>query len=150
MADLEQDIWERLSDDAFKLQRRTLLGHDRLSITFDTISGMDITSGMESFGELLRRQREGRLSQEALAVRAGTSQSYVSRVEAGEVMPTLGQAMRLMNCLGYELRVQAKPLLRRSDRGALVGQLAMSPQERMQSAAALHNAMAEMRAGLSG
>jgi hypothetical protein len=29
-------------------------------------------------------------------------------------------------------------------------ELAMSPQERMQSAAALHNAMAEMRAGLSG
>ncbi len=105
---------------------------------------------MESFGGLLRRLRGGRLSQEALAVRAGTSQSYVSRVEAGEVMPTLGQAERLMNCLGYELRVQAKPLLRRSDRGALAGQLAMSPQERMQSAAALHNAMAEMRAGLSG
>jgi predicted transcriptional regulator len=117
---------------------------------YDTIAGMDTTSGMESFGELLRRLREGRLSQGALALRAATSQSYVSRVEAGEVQPTLGQAERLMNCLGYELRVQAKPLLRRSDRGALVDQLAMSPQERMQSAAALHNAMAEMRAGLSG
>ncbi len=34
---------------------------------------------------------------------------------------------------------------RRSDRGALVDQLAMSPQERMQSAAAPHNAMAEMK-----
>ena len=111
---------------------------------------MDTTSGMESFGELLRRLRGGRLSQDALALRAATSQSYVSRVEAGGVMPTLGQAERLMNCLGYELRVEAKPLLRRSDRGALVDQLAMSPQERMQSAAALHNAMVEMRAGLSG
>ena len=105
---------------------------------------------MELFGELLRRLREGRLSQEALAVRAATSQSYISRVEAGEVVPTLGQAEHLMNCLGYELQVQAKPLPRRSDRWALVDQLAMSPQERMQSAAALYNAMAEMRAGLSG
>jgi len=116
----------------------------------DTISGMNATSGMGSFGELLRRLRDGRLSQGALALRAATSQSYVSRVEAGEVMPTLGQAERLMNCLGYELRVEAKPLLRRSDRGALVDQLTMSPQERMQSAAALHNAMVEMRTGLSG
>ena len=50
----------------------------------------------------------------------------------------------------YELRVTVEPLPRRSDPGALVDQLLMSPEERMQSAAALHNAMAEMRAGLSG
>lgn len=111
---------------------------------------MDITSGMGSFGQLLRERREGRLSQGALALRAATSQSYVSRVEAGEVIPTLGQAERLMNCLGYRLRVQVEPLPRRSDPGVLVEQLAMSAEERMQSAAALHNAMAEMRAGLGG
>jgi hypothetical protein len=39
---------------------------------------------------------------------------------------------------------------RRSDSGALTEQLAMSAEERMQSAAALHNAMAEMKAGLGG
>ena len=118
--------------------------------TSDTMSGMDTISGMESFGELLRRLRTGRLSQEALAVRAATSQSYVSRVEAGEVLPTLGQAKHLLHCLGYELRLNVEPLPRRSDREALIDQLAMSPEERMQSAAALHNVMAEMRAGLSG
>jgi transcriptional regulator with XRE-family HTH domain len=116
----------------------------------DTISDMDITSGMDSFGQLLRQLREGRLSQGALALRAATSQSYVSRVEAGEVIPTLGQAEHLMNCLGYRLRVQAEPLPRRSDPGALAEQLAMSAEERMQSAAALHNTMVEMRASLSG
>jgi transcriptional regulator with XRE-family HTH domain len=105
---------------------------------------------MGSFGQLLRGLRDGRLSQEALALRAGTSQSYVSRVEAGDVIPTLRQAEHLFNCLGYQLRVHAEPLPRRSDRGALADQLAMSPEERMQSAAALHNAMAEMKAGLSG
>ncbi len=115
----------------------------------DTISGMDTTSGVDLFGEMLRRLREGRLSQDALALRAGTSQSYVSRVEAGEVIPTLGQAEHLMNCLGYQLRMRVEPLPRRSDRGALADQLAMSPQERMQSAAALHNVMAEMKASLS-
>jgi len=105
---------------------------------------------METFGELLRRLRAPRLSQADLALRAATSQSYVSRVEAGEVQPTLGQAEHLVNCLGYELRVTVEPLPRRSDPGALVDQLVMSPEERMQSAAALHNAMAEMKAGLSG
>lgn len=116
----------------------------------DTIYGMDTISGMSSFGALLRGLREGRVSQAALALRAATSQSYVSRVESGEVLPTLGQAERLVNCLGYQLRVQVEPLPRRSDREALVDQLAMSPQERMQSAAALHNTMVELRAGLSG
>ncbi len=116
---------------------------------YDTISGMNTTSGMESFGELLRRLRDGRLSQDALALRAGTSQSYVSRVEAGEVIPTLGQAEHLMNCLGYQLRMRVESLPRRSDPEALPAQLLMSPQERMQSAAALHNVMAEMKASLS-
>ncbi|HWY17566.1 MAG TPA: helix-turn-helix transcriptional regulator [Solirubrobacteraceae bacterium] len=110
---------------------------------------MNITSGMGTFGLLLRELREGKLSQGGLAVRAATSQSYVSRVEAGEVTPTLGQAERLVNCLGYRLWVQVEPLPRRSDPGALVEQLAMSAEERMQSAAALHNAIAEMKAGLS-
>ena len=107
---------------------------------------MDTTSGMDSFGQTLRGLREGRLSQKALALRAATSQSYVSRVEAGEVTPTLGQAEHLMNCLGYRMRVRVESLPRRSDRGALVDQLVMSAEERMQSAAALHNAMAEMKA----
>ncbi len=90
------------------------------------------------------------MSQAALALRAATSQSYVSRVESGKVLPTLAQAERLMNCLGYELRVQVEPLPKRGDRGSLAEQLQMSPRERMQSAAALYNAMAEMKAGLSG
>ncbi len=83
-------------------------------------------------------------------MRAATSQSYVSRVEAGEVIPTLGQAEHLMNCLGYQLRVHAEPLPRRSDPDSLVVQLAMSADERIRSAAALHNAMVEMKAGLDG
>lgn len=110
---------------------------------------MEAVSGRDPFGELLRLLREGRVSQQDLAVRAATSQSYISRVEAGEVQPTLGQAEHLLNCLGYELRLSVELLPRRTDPGALPDQLAMSPEERMQSAAALHNAMAEMKAGLN-
>jgi transcriptional regulator with XRE-family HTH domain len=114
----------------------------------DTMDGMDTTSGIEaSFGAVLRRLR-GPVSQRELAIRAGTSQSYVSRVEAGDVVPTLGQAEHLANCLGYRFRIEAEPLPRRSDPEALPDQLAMTAEERMQSAANLHNAMEEMKAAL--
>jgi transcriptional regulator with XRE-family HTH domain len=108
---------------------------------------MDTGSGIDSFGARLRRHRDGRLSQRALAVRAGTSQSYLSRVESGAVTPTLDQAERLANCLGYRLRVDFEPLPQRSDPAALADQLAMSVEERLASAAALHGAVAELRAG---
>jgi transcriptional regulator with XRE-family HTH domain len=109
---------------------------------------MDTGSDMDSFGELLRRLRGGRVSQGALALRAGTSQSYVSRVEAGDVIPTVQRADQLVHCLGYRLRLEAEPLPRRSDPEGLPDQLAMTAEERMQSAAALHNAMAEMKKNL--
>jgi len=112
-----------------------------------SVSSMDTTSGID-FGRQLRRLREGHLSQAELALRAATSQSYVSRVEAGDVVPTLQQAEHLFNSLGYRLRVRAEPLPRRSDPGSLPDQLAMTAEERMESAAALHNAMAEMKAGV--
>ena len=99
---------------------------------------------MDGFGKLLARLR-GPVSQDALAVRAATSQSYVSRVEAGRVQPTLAQAEHLLNCLGYTLDVQPKPMAQRSDPYGLPAQLAMSTEERMQSAAAMHNTMVELR-----
>jgi transcriptional regulator with XRE-family HTH domain len=89
--------------------------------------------------------RGDRVSQRALAIRAGTSQSYVSRVEAGGVQPTLGQAERLLNCLGYQLTLDLEPLPSRSDPHGLPAQLAMTAEERMQSAAAIHNAVVELR-----
>jgi len=107
---------------------------------------MDAISGVGDFGKLLARLR-GSVSQHALAVRAGTSQSYVSRVESGRVQPTLAQAGHLLNCLGYTLEVQPKPMVGRSDPYGLPAQLAMSAEERVQSAAAMHNAMVELRGG---
>jgi transcriptional regulator with XRE-family HTH domain len=102
----------------------------------------------EAFGPMLRALRGERVSQRALAIRAQTSQSYVSRVEAGAVIPTLDQAERLVNCLGYRLRVEPEPLPSRSDPAARAEQLAMTPEERMQSAANLHNTMVELKASI--
>lgn len=100
---------------------------------------------MNPFGDLLARLRGEHVSQRALAIRAGTSQSYISRVEAGAVQPTLAQAEKLLNCLGYQLKLAAEPLPRRTDPHGLPAQLAMTAEERIQSAAALHNAIVELR-----
>lgn len=109
---------------------------------------MRTTSGI-GLGKLLRQLRGGRVSQRELALRAATSQSYLSRVESGAVAPTLEQAEHLLNCLGYQLRIAVEPLPRRSDEASVPDQLAMTAEERVQSAAALHNTMMAMREGLS-
>ena len=111
---------------------------------------MNARSDIGAWGTLLRRLRPDHLSQAALAVRAGTSQSYVSRVESGEVVPSVQQFDHLLRCLGYELRLDVRPLARRSDPDGLPTQLAMSAEERMESAAELHNAMLELKGNLGG
>jgi transcriptional regulator with XRE-family HTH domain len=109
---------------------------------------MNTGSDMDGFGKLLRRLRGAKVSQGALARRAGTSQSYVSRVEAGEIDPSLRQAAHLANSLGYRLRVELEPMRARSDLAGLPQQLAMTAEERMQSAAALHNTVVQLKRGL--
>lgn len=61
------------------------------------------------------------------------------------MQPTIAQAEHLLRCLGYQLKLELEPLAGRSDRAGLPDQLVMSAEERMQSAAALHNAMVELR-----
>jgi predicted transcriptional regulator len=97
------------------------------------------------FGRTLARLRGPKVSQGALALRAGTSQSYISRVEAGKVQPTLPQAQRLLYALGYEMRAEPRPMRVRSDPSGRPAQLAMTAEERMESAAALGNLVAELR-----
>jgi transcriptional regulator with XRE-family HTH domain len=55
-------------------------------------------------GELVAsvRTRHG-LSQRALAIRARTSQAWISRVERGEVSPSVESLERLLRVMGEEL-----------------------------------------------
>ena len=67
--------------------------------------------GSTDLGTLIRRAREGAgVSQRSLAVRAGTSQAWISRVESGRVAPSLEAAGRLALALGFELVPQLQPL----------------------------------------
>lgn len=54
----------------------------------------------EAFGEVLKELREGKqLTQEALALEAGTERSHVSALERAEKGPSLGTILRLAKAL---------------------------------------------------
>lgn len=61
-------------------------------------------------GQLVRdaRRRHG-LSQQTLARRARTSQRHVSRIERGEVSPSVETLARLLAVMGERLEVRATP-----------------------------------------
>jgi transcriptional regulator with XRE-family HTH domain len=57
-------------------------------------------------GELLRRTRERHgLTQERLARRTGSDRSYISRVERGEMTPTVEWLGRALAAMGEELEL---------------------------------------------
>lgn len=60
-------------------------------------------------GELLKaaRRRHG-VSQAQLAIRAGTTQSAISRIESGRVSPTFATVQSLLDLLGEELTVASR------------------------------------------
>jgi len=66
---------------------------------------------MDTAAELIRasRQRHG-LSQRALALRAGTTQAWVSAIERGKAEPTVGMLRRLLLVVGEELILGARRL----------------------------------------
>jgi transcriptional regulator with XRE-family HTH domain len=62
-------------------------------------------------GELLRGRREAHgVSQRALAVRAGTRQATISRIENGHEIPTVERFSQLLLALGERLDIEAVPL----------------------------------------
>ena len=81
--------------------------------------------------ELLRgaRARHG-ISQRRLALRAGTSQDAISRIERGVESPTLERLSHLLMMLGERLEIDTSPL---ADAGA--GEPQPTPRERLREAA---------------
>ena len=61
-------------------------------------------------GALIRdaRARHG-LSQETLARRAGTAQKQISRIERGDVSPSVSTLTRLLAAMGERLELRAVP-----------------------------------------
>lgn len=62
-------------------------------------------------GELLRQRRLAHgVSQRELALRAGTRQATISRIENGREIPTTDRLAQLLTALGDRLELRAVPL----------------------------------------
>jgi uncharacterized protein len=82
--------------------------------------------------ELIRstRVRHG-LSQQRLAHRAGTRQSAISRLERGDISPTVETVELLLNAMGERLELGGAPMERRYDPLHRQANAARSPEERL-------------------
>jgi transcriptional regulator with XRE-family HTH domain len=82
--------------------------------------------------ELIRtcRKRHG-LSQESLARRVGTRQSAISRLEHGEVSPTVETLTLILNAMGEQLEMGGAPPRRDYDPLHRKAQAERSPEERL-------------------
>ena len=95
---------------------------------------------MPSPGVLLReaRLRHG-VTQQELAVRAGTRQSAISRIEHDHVSPSFATLQMFLRLLGEDLQLVARPLNHGHDLQLLRENLALTPQERIDRGVAFSN-----------
>jgi transcriptional regulator with XRE-family HTH domain len=98
-------------------------------------------------GALIREARERHaLSQEALARRAGTTQKHISRIERGEISPSLATLSRVLAAMGerLELHVVPGPRDNRSDEELRADFEQLTPSERLAQTAALSRTVTEL------
>jgi transcriptional regulator with XRE-family HTH domain len=88
-----------------------------------------------SVGELIRQtRRRHRISQQTLALRAGTDQAAVSRIERGEISPSFETVERLLAAMGERLDLKPVPVERTYDPLHMQATLERSPEERLRLA----------------
>jgi transcriptional regulator with XRE-family HTH domain len=100
-----------------------------------------------SIGRLLREAREQQgLSQRRLALRAGTSQDAISRIERGVEAPTLERFTQLMLVLGRRPVLGVEPLKGRVPESELAVGTEMSEHERLREATSWNLAASRLAA----
>ena len=98
-------------------------------------------------GDALREAREQQgLSQRRLALRAGTSQDAISRIERGVEAPTLERFAQLLLALGRRPVLSVEPLEGPVPESELVASGAMSPSERLREASSWNRMAAQLSA----
>jgi len=97
--------------------------------------------------ELIRsaRLRHG-LTQARLALRAGTTQTAISRLERGQRSPTVETLRRLLLVLGEDLDLGTRPLRGEHDPAHLRAERALTPAQRLERAFAWMRLNSELRA----
>lgn len=102
-------------------------------------------------GALLReaRGRHG-VSQQALARRASTTQKHVSRIECGEISPSVATLGRLLAAMGerLELRATPGPSDNRTDQELQADYRHLTAGERIAQTAALSRTLTGIDAGV--
>jgi transcriptional regulator with XRE-family HTH domain len=96
--------------------------------------------------ELLRtvRRRHG-LTQAQLAARARTSQAAISRIERGLVSPSVATLATLLDLMGEELALEARPIDYGHDVTLNREQLAVDPITRIERQASFSRGMRRLR-----
>ncbi|MCO5315871.1 MAG: helix-turn-helix domain-containing protein [Solirubrobacterales bacterium] len=83
-------------------------------------------------GKLIKEARRKRgLSQNQLALRAGTRQSAISRLESGEVSPTVATLTSLLRVMGEDLTLTTRPPARRYDTLHRRSMERLTPEQRL-------------------
>jgi transcriptional regulator with XRE-family HTH domain len=101
--------------------------------------------------ELVRSCRRGSgVTQQQLAVRAGTTKTAISRLERGHLSPSVGTLERLLLCLGYRLQAHATPLEPRIDPAQLDAVAPLTPDERLDHALASQASLASLLGAARG
>jgi transcriptional regulator with XRE-family HTH domain len=84
-------------------------------------------------GELIRTTRERhQITQAQLALRAGTSQNAVSRVERDEVSPSMDTLQRLLAAMGEQLELSAQRIEGDFDPEHLADSMEQTMSERLE------------------
>jgi transcriptional regulator with XRE-family HTH domain len=95
--------------------------------------------------ELVRSTRERKgLSQRRLALRAGTSQSAIARIERGDEEVTWPRLRSLMVAMGEEPVLSSRPLEGRYDPDDLLRDRATTPESRLTNGIAFNEFATEL------
>lgn len=99
-----------------------------------------------SAGQLLKSARLAHgLTQARLALRAGTSQAAISRIENGAVSPAVSTLEGLLALMGYEVELGLSETERGADSGLAGLMDDMTPADRMGTAASWANLVGSAR-----
>ncbi len=86
-------------------------------------------------GKVIReRRRANGLTQTQLAIRAGSTQAAISRLENGELSPTFETFERLLSVMGEEADIRVERGIGDYDRARLLALRSRSPAQRLQLA----------------